>query len=435
VLVLLHGFSSLLLTPYPIWPAALALFTITVLGAVLSGAWLLAGADGLRWTAGPLVILLAVLPAPSVVDSTLIAPMREGMATFAAEVCNLLGRPAVASGTSVRLASSWVGIDEACGGIRSLQACLMIALFFGEWFRFSLTRRVALVLAGCSAAILGNGGRVIFLSLRANINPAAVESAHEIAGWTAMGMSVLATGWLAWVWGGRHLPASRRVPRPNVPRATPVLRWATAVAAGFVVSAFAVHSWFAHGAKKQRLQAQWTAELPENAPSFRKEGLADAAREMLRPDVYTAGTWIGRDGQRRAAYFIEWQRGQVARSTPFLHNPTVCLPLAGCELVRPLGVVEARWSGGTIPFHAYVFRQMSAEMTVAFAIWDNARARPLEAPLPGWRNWIEAQWRDIREAREHQPAQIFTFAVLDSAAAGALAAELEALLRARRLPE
>ena len=36
-------------------------------------------------------------------------------------------------GTSVRLGNGWVGVDDACGGIRSLQACVMIGLFFGEW--------------------------------------------------------------------------------------------------------------------------------------------------------------------------------------------------------------------------------------------------------------------------------------------------------------
>ena len=48
------------------------------------------------------------------------------------EILGLLGIPAVPQGNVIELATGSVGIDEACSGIRSLQATLMISLFLGE---------------------------------------------------------------------------------------------------------------------------------------------------------------------------------------------------------------------------------------------------------------------------------------------------------------
>ncbi|HLP24487.1 MAG TPA: hypothetical protein VK477_02330, partial [Acidobacteriota bacterium] len=97
---------------------------------------------------------------------------------------------------------------------------------------------------------------------------------------------------------------------------------------------------------------------------------------------------------------------------PFLHNPTVCLPLAGCDLVDSLGVLNVDWRGLTVPFHVYKFKRVNSEMAVAFVIWDPSRIQPLEqATHASWSEWLASRWRDVAEAREHQPAQLFTVAI------------------------
>jgi hypothetical protein len=52
-----------------------------------------------------------------------------------------------------------LGIDEACSGVRSLQATLMVSLFLGEIHRLKIGARVALVAIGFGAAFLTNIGR------------------------------------------------------------------------------------------------------------------------------------------------------------------------------------------------------------------------------------------------------------------------------------
>ncbi|HVU22869.1 MAG TPA: exosortase/archaeosortase family protein [Opitutus sp.] len=413
----------LLLAPFPLWPMPLLCHTALFAGIAILGGWLFAGRPGVKWISGPLLLLISTLPMPSYLENTIIIPLRQIWASLSAEISNLVGLPALAYGTSVRLGNGWVGIDEACGGIRSLQACVMIALFFGEWYRFSLWRRLVLLVAAIAAALLGNFGRVLFLSLRANAGAHAVESAHDLAGWIAMGASLVLTGWLACRWAGYRWPESwsrgvataPQAPAPPSGAGSPLRRvgpaaiWLAALALILVGVEGATRAWFAHGRAVRRASVpQWTAALPVKHWSFRSGPLTEPARELLRPDTFLAGSWRTDSNLAVSGYYIEWKRGQVARSIPFLHNPTVCLPLAGCELESSLAPIDVSWSGGSIPFFAYKFHRMGEEILVAFTIWDPSRGRLLEKPdsYRSWAEWWSAQWAEVREARRDQPGQL-----------------------------
>ncbi len=424
----------LLLTPYPLWPMVVICFTALFAAIVLLAAGRISGSAGVRWVGGPLLLLLSCLPLPSRLETAAILPLRELMAGLAAEICNLVGQPALASGTSIQLANGWVGVEDACSGIRSLQACAMMGLFFGEWFRFGAMKRGLLLLVGAAAAVAGNFGRVLFLSLAATRGAEAVESSHDVAGWVAMLASLAATGWIAFAWGGYRLPATAATTRsPGSIR--PLLPWLVAPAAILVATDVGTRAWFARGERAQAQVPQWTAVLPLDRPMFQPRALSDTARQMLRPDRFAAGGW--RQGDERVeAYYVEWVQGQAARSIPFLHNPTVCLPYGGCELVTTLPRLEARWAGGVIPFFAYEFRRGEEPLLVAFTIWDPTRGELLQKPATtSWSAWWSNQWADVRDARRHQPAQLLAVSLRteDSPAARArLLQTIEQLILARR---
>jgi exosortase len=404
----------LLLTPFPQWPALLAVFVGGMLVIACTAAWLAAGFAGVRWFAPPLVLLLSAVPWPTAFDTHVIQPLRIGIAACAAEVVNLFIQPALAHGTSLQVGGWWVGVDEACGGIRSLQACVMIGLFFGAWYRFSWLRRVALVLGGVGAALLGNFLRVVYLSTKAGEGAEAIASAHDAAGWIAMLSSLALTSLLACAWAGFRWPTITPTARPTVPAAAafPTAHWLALAALLLLAGEAGTRGWFARGSAQRQTLPQWTVQLPESARGFRYEPLAEVAREMLRPDGFVSATWQIPPDHSAAAYYVEWTRGQIARAVPFLHNPTVCLPLAGCDLVDSFGTLPVTWRGTTIPFHVYKFKRVNSDMAVAFVIWDPSRNRPLEQiKYSSWRAWLGSRWRDVVEAREHQPAQLFTVAL------------------------
>jgi hypothetical protein len=76
--------------------------------------------------------------------------------------------------------------------------------------------------------------------------------------------------------------------------------------------------------------------------------------------------------------------------------------------VETLSPIVVPWSGGDIPFRAYRFRRAGQDMLVAFVIWDPVRGKPLttEQVARSRSEWWALQWREVREARQHQPAQL-----------------------------
>ena len=409
----------LLLTPYPLWPALKWAYTALLIAVALAGAWLLAGRPGVRWLGGPLILLAAALPWESELESHFIYPLREGMAGLTAEVSNLLGHPAIAAGTSVRLGHGWVGVDEACGGIRSLEASIMLALFFGEWLRFRWPRRLALVAAGILAALLGNFLRILFLSLRAAAGTAAFFAAHDAAGWLALSFSLALTGLLAWRWARADRTSTKdgpatRIIRPSGPPSPATACWILAAAALLACDEGVARAWYARGTAAAAAIPQWTARLPKDLPAFRPATLTEEDRAMLVPDSYFAGSWPAGDENLASAYYIEWQGGQVARFVPFLHNPTVCLPLAGCELQATLDDIAVPSPAGELSFHNYIFRRAGEDLAVAFIVWDPSRDRPLtpaaESALDRF-GWLRQRWQEVREGRADQPAQLLSVAV------------------------
>lgn len=96
--------------------------------------------------------------------------------------------------------------------------------------------------------------------------------------------------------------------------------------------------------------------------------------------------------------------------------------------MEELGEFRVAWRGGEIPFQAYVFRHMNREMTVAFTIWDTARGRPMAKASEGGAAWWAGQWRDVREARRHQPAQLLSFTVAGREDLAGMAGEIAPLI-------
>lgn len=415
----------LVVTPFPLWAAVMWLYVGVLVTLALGAAGLIGGWAAVRWVGGPLVIMAGALPWPYQIDAWLVQPLRVALATIAADLINLTGQPALSSGTTVQFAAGWVGVDEACGGIRSLQASVMMALFFGEWLRLSVGRRVSLVAVGLGAALLGNFLRILFLAWRATVSEAAVQSAHDLAGWLALAVSLALTGFFGWWWARAKGADEATVAKARAPRVAGaawsggVGRALAGLGVGLLVVEAGNFAWYHLGERRRAAVPQWTVQFPSAHWSYRNVPLPEASREMLRPDLYAAGTW--RAGEREAgAYYVEWHRGQAARFLPVHHNPTVCLPLAGCELIEPLEMVQVKWAGGEIPFQTYLFRRASERFVVAFAVWDPSAGAPLgqnTSTKSRW-EWLRRQWRDVAEARENQPGQLLTVTLMGAKTAG-----------------
>ena len=72
-------------------------------------------------------------------------------------------------------------------------------------------------------------------------------------------------------------------------------------------------------------------------------------------------------------------------------------------------------------------------MLVAFTIWDPSRGQLMQGGEAGLAGWWSTQWRDVREARQHQPAQLLSFAIFGHGDRQLLVDELSQLISENRV--
>ena len=136
------------------------------------------------------------MPWPSLLESPFIQGLTRAGYGVTTELLGWLGIPAIPHGNVIEVATGVVGIDEACSGIRSFQATLMISLFLGEFYgwRYSPHRSF---LAGLVLAFLFNLVRMSLLVwVAAHKGIAAIASWHDPAGVTILVACFFSLWWL-----------------------------------------------------------------------------------------------------------------------------------------------------------------------------------------------------------------------------------------------
>ena len=127
------------------------------------------------------------VPWPSVIEGPVIQGLMRANTGVTVELLGVIGVPAIQHGNVIEVATGRVGIDDACSGIRSLQATLMLAMFFGELYALGARRRALCVFAGFALAFVFNVGRTLLLTWVASAKGVgAVASWHDPAGVTIL---------------------------------------------------------------------------------------------------------------------------------------------------------------------------------------------------------------------------------------------------------
>jgi exosortase len=180
-------------------PLVFAISAIT-----LGGFYLVGGRGWLRHLTFPVLFFLLAVPWPGSLESWVIAPLTQLNASTIAEALTLGGLPAIQVGNVIEISAGTVGIDEACSGIRSFQATLMISLFLGELYRLRAHVRGVLVAAGIGLALACNLARTFILTWLSDQK--GVDSMHR---WhDGVGVGVLLTCFIG-LWSVGQVVRSR----------------------------------------------------------------------------------------------------------------------------------------------------------------------------------------------------------------------------------
>jgi exosortase len=154
-------------------------FVITLTGMV----WMLGGRPFLKCLAFPLLLLLFMMPIPSVIYTRITFPLQLIASRLAEGALTSLSIPVLREGNVLELPSQKLDVVEACSGIRSLLSLTFLSLVYGYFFERKTWIRTTLFFSTVPIAILANAGRVTLTGLLSLINPAFTEGAvHETMG-------------------------------------------------------------------------------------------------------------------------------------------------------------------------------------------------------------------------------------------------------------
>jgi hypothetical protein len=156
---------------------------------------------------------------------------------------------------------------------------------------------------------------------------------------------------------------------------------AIAVALWFALSEGATEIWYRLHEMRATKNPAWSFLWPDS-PEAQAEGISVAnfqefpvaGQEVLHFDRARAATWQAGD-IRWIVTVLEWNPGTKASAMDSRHNPMICLPSVGFQLVRELGSSKISSPVGDISFRGYEFRRGGGTPYVFSAI-----IRPLEMP-------------------------------------------------------
>jgi exosortase len=116
---------------------------------------------------------------------------------IAQAVCNLLGMPLYAEGTTLRpVDASFNGFNvaEGCSGIRSLMAMVMVTAIYVHLTQTKLWKKATILFCSTGFAIIGNAGRIVSIFIVARFFGAAFAGGpfHECSGFVSFPIALLA---------------------------------------------------------------------------------------------------------------------------------------------------------------------------------------------------------------------------------------------------
>ena len=419
--------SCLFLEVIPAWRFAGWAFAGAVIGITFCALYLIGGRRWVHHFAFALLFFLIAVPWPTRLEAPLITKLSHLNAALSTWAVNWLGTPAIRNGVVIQTGAGMVGVDEACSGIRSFQAAVMVSLFLGELFRYGLFRRLFFLLCGAGLAFGCNVVRTTYLVRVCDLKgKAAVNLYHDPAGFTILGITL--AGLLVLTWLFRPRKASEVKPGPNVeqesaaelevkrkwsegetPSRSPVTEpparsggaagghhatvglMAALVCTVLWILAVEVEIevWFRPTETRAASKSSWSLQWPKQQPDFREPPISDSVRTMLKYDEGKRAEWREANGRPWQAYYLRWfaahtrYRAIEAAEQAQGHRPDVCLQLAGMALQKNFGSQLRRINGVTLLANLEWFSDRGRPLHVMTCYWEpDATALDYQPPSP-----------------------------------------------------
>jgi exosortase len=357
----------------PDWRLINWLLALEIVAISLCAIYFVGGKSSLRHFAFSICFILVSVPWLAAAEEFIIHGLTQAATVVTVAALNLVQISAVQHGNVIELKTGLVGVDEACSGVRSLQATFMVSLFLGELYRASPSRRIVIVLCGALTAFLCNVGRTFFLTA-----VAAKEGVGAISSWhDPLGVTILAIC-LFLVWGLVRL-ISGPIPKLLPAKAPPLIpfswRLASGLGAWVLFTLVGTEVWYR--SHDTRDQSRWSFIWPVYKKDFSDVAISKPEADALACDQGRAAKWVNDDGSRWTTFFFIWAEGPIrSRILARMHRPENCLPAAGYKLSEDRGTITIKAKDLLIPFHDLDFEYAGDHVYVFYCLWEGVSRQP-----------------------------------------------------------
>ncbi|HEX8679671.1 MAG TPA: exosortase/archaeosortase family protein, partial [Chthoniobacterales bacterium] len=344
-------------------------------------------AGGMAWMrhfAFPICFPLVAVPWLAQVENAVVQSLTAAVAAVAVEIAGWSGVGAYQLGNVIQLKTGFVGVDEACSGVKTLQAAIMVSLFLGELLHLTTSRRFLLLAGGCAWVFACNIGRATALVFIASSRGLPeMEKSHDLIGTVVLvaGMAgLVAFGWLL------SKPTSPSPDEAGAGAISFALRPAALLPIAWLALVFAATElWYQRHERRLVARAPWQASWPLH-DGAREVPIADATRGILRYDNASSAAWQERaEATTWWGFFARWEARRTAVQLVRSHSPEICLPAVGRTFVRELAPVEFSEGELQLRFRAYEFLQEGQPLFVYVCIQEDKRAPgPVDAGAVEW---------------------------------------------------
>lgn len=354
----------------PDWRLLSWLLALVVVTISLSFVYLTGGGGRLRHFAFPFLFFLVAVPWPVRIEQIVIQDLMRAVTALNVIFLQLAGVPALRHGNVIEVGSGFIGIEEACSGVRSLQATLMISLFLGELYSFSVARRILLVIIGAVLAFICNVVRTaILVWVGTNRGASGIEAWHDPAGFSILlvclfGLWVVSLGMLR---RGTEAPISRVIQNEL---STARFNWApiALLTCWLVFAEVAVQFWY--HSHQPVVASHWAVHWPDSESNYKSVPITPEAESLLQYNEGGGASWEGADGHHWLMFFFKWFPGRTAARFTKVHRPDICLPASGRTMERDNGLRMLKVNGVSLPVRSYRFTDNSGPLHVFYCYWD-----------------------------------------------------------------
>jgi len=359
------------------WFLALCVIAFSLLSLVRAG--------GVRWLkhfAFPICFPLAAVPWPVQLENIVIQDMMRAVAYAAVEIASGLGVGAYQVGNVIQLRNGFVGVDEACSGVKTLQAGIMVALVLGELLRLSWGRRIALVLLGCGWIFVCNVFRATALVLVAAYSGLETLGRwHDLIGTAALLCGMAGMLGLAWLWkrepeGATGATRSSAVQEALAPQLI-ALAWLALVFAGSEI-------WYRSHERQLIERPPWQATWPAGNDTVTPLPIPETTRVILHYDEAKSAAWEDPRGVRWWTFFAYWKPQRAALQLVRSHSPEICLPAVGRTFRTARPDLNLRAGSLPVDFRSYEFEQNGRPLFVFVCIQEDKQAASSTADSGQW---------------------------------------------------